>query len=47
MGIGCFEGTFSLWVKADSKLYQFPQDVWHMHYKNHLKKIKETSDRTS
>ena len=23
-GIGCFEGTFSLQLKADSKLYQVP-----------------------
>ena len=36
MGIGCFKGTFSLQVKPDSKPYQAPTDVWHMHHKNHL-----------
>ena len=32
MGIGCFEGTFSLQVKPDSKPYQVPHNVWHMRY---------------
>ena len=38
MGKGCFEGTFSLQVKPDSKPYQAPPDVLHMNYKNCLRK---------
>ena len=31
--IGCFEGTFSLQLKPNSKPYQAP-GVWNMHYKS-------------
>ena len=32
-GIHCFDETFSLQVKSDTKLYQAPQDMYLMHYK--------------
>ena len=32
-GIVCYDGTFSLQIKPDSKLYQVPPGTKHMHYK--------------
>ena len=37
-GIGCFDGTFSLQVKTDSKPYQAPKDVWLIPCKSHSKR---------
>ena len=40
-GIGCFDGTFSLQLKLDSKPYQGLHDVWHMHVKNPSRRKKK------
>ena len=37
-GIGCFKGTFSLQFEPKSKLYQVPPRLWHMLYRNHLRR---------